>query len=348
MRRRPTVARCAPATTRARPREPSEGPCHDRDRHRRTRDHRRSADRRTDHHRRVRRLVLPPAVRLPQRVRGPARRRSAAGTSGSTRPASSTRRSRCTTRTPPSWSPGSSREAGVGQVVDFMPPAGIDGHRQPPARPDAAVRPRADDLRGRRRPALRLRPPRRTARRVTEHGVVFTANGSRLDPARRSRARRRAEGAGRGRATRTCTGRSSLVAGEIRGVVLESAADGPPREMPGRRDPGAVRRDGRFLAVVGGSVDLHRPVARGHPAVGDHAQADDLRPDRRPGRRAHRGPARAGRRRAQLGLPLHLGARRLVLRARPPPPGLRRGGRTSSRTGWATGSGSGSAATAAR
>ena len=109
---------------------------------------------------------------------------------------------------------------------------------------------------------------------------------------------------------------------------------------PGRpRSGGCSTRPCAFWRVVAGRVHLHRPVAGDDPALGDHAEADDLRPDRRPGRRADRGAARAGRRRAQLGLPLHLGARRLVLRARAAPARLGRRGRGSSAAGWATGSG---------
>ena len=97
------------------------------------------------------------------------------------------------------------------------------------------------------------------------------------------------------------------------------------------RGPRPVRRDGR---ASGGRGWPGRPTPgrwrEDDPALGDHAQADDLRPDRRPGRRADRGAARAGRRRAQLGLPLHLGARRLVLRARAARARLDRRGRTPS------------------
>ena len=84
-------------------------------------------------------------------------------------------------------------EAGVGQVVDFMPPAGDDGHRHPPARPDGAVRARPDELRRRRRPAVRLRPPPAPDR---GHRGRRRVRGERLraDPARGARARRRAEG----------------------------------------------------------------------------------------------------------------------------------------------------------
>ena len=111
----------------------------------------------------------------------------------------------------------------------------------------------------------------------------------------------------------------------MRGVVLESAAAGPPREI-------RVAEFQQLFDDTGASgglaraVHLHRPVARDGPALGDHAEADDLRPDRRAGRGADRGAARAGRRRAQLGLPLHLGPRRLVLGVRAARHGLHRGG----------------------
>ena len=64
-------------------------------------------------------------------------------------------------------------EEGVGEVVDFMPVRGPRGHREPPARPDAA-------LRARRRSTFEVdvaprfdygRVPHETE--VTEHGVVF-------------------------------------------------------------------------------------------------------------------------------------------------------------------------------
>ena len=60
------------------------------------------------------------------------------------------------------------------------------------------------------------------------------------------------------------------------------------REPP-RRGAGAVRSDGRLLAVVGRPVDLHRPLAGGRPALGDHPEADDLRPQRGHRRGTHVG-----------------------------------------------------------
>ena len=139
-----------------------------------------------------------------------------------------------------------------------------------------------------------------------------------------------------------------LVAGEIRGLVLESAADGPPRAIRVAEIRVAVRRDGAVLAALAGAVDLHRPVAGGRPALGDHPEADDLRAHGWPGGRADGGAARAGGRRAQLGLPLHVGARRLVLRARAAPAGHGRRGRPLRRLAGRPDPGDGSAATAAR
>ena len=120
-------------------------------------------------------------------------------------------------------------EAGVGQVLDFMPPAGstaTDNHRlvrmvqcvRGEMSFDIDVAPRFDYG----------RQAHRTE--TTEHGVVFTANGSRLtlhvvrEPGDELKADVRVDGGD----LHVSLG---LVAGEIRGVVLESAADGPPREI---------------------------------------------------------------------------------------------------------------------
>ena len=93
-----------------------------------------------------------------------------------------------------------------------------------------------------------------------------------------------------------------------------------------RRSQQLLRRDRRVLADLARAVHLHRALARDAAPLGAHAQAADLRADRRHRRRADGRPARADRRRAQLGLPLHLGPRRLVLALRAARPGLHRGG----------------------
>ena len=73
----------------------------------------------------------------------------------------------------------------------------------------------------------------------------------------------------------------------------------------------APRRHGRGLAVVvRPAPELRRAVARARPPQRPGAAGADLPAERRDRRRRHHLAARGGRRRAQLGLPLHLGARR--------------------------------------
>jgi GH15 family glucan-1,4-alpha-glucosidase len=118
---------------------------------------------------------------------------------------------------------------GLGQVVDFMPPAGdmaTDRHQ--------LVR-IVQCVRGRMSFEIDVAPrfdygrqPHRAE--ASEHGVVFTANGSSLtlhavrEPGDVRKARMRVEDG-------DVRGTLDLEAGELRGVVLESAADGPPREV---------------------------------------------------------------------------------------------------------------------
>ena len=120
-------------------------------------------------------------------------------------------------------------EEGLGQVVDFMPPAGstaTDVHR---------IARMIQCVRGRMTFDVEMAPrfdygrhPHRVE--TTEHGAVFSANGQRLtlhvvrDP-------------GDERLARVDSADSdvhvtlALTAGQSRGVLLESAADGPPREI---------------------------------------------------------------------------------------------------------------------
>ncbi|HEV7210564.1 MAG TPA: glycoside hydrolase family 15 protein [Blastococcus sp.] len=119
--------------------------------------------------------------------------------------------------------------AGVGQVVDFMPPAGktaTDNHR--------LVR-MVQCVRGEMSFEIDVAPRfdyGRHAHRaeVSENGVVFTANGSSLtlhvvrEPGDEQKARVRVE-------DHDLHASLDLVAGEVRGIVLESAAEGPPKEM---------------------------------------------------------------------------------------------------------------------
>jgi GH15 family glucan-1,4-alpha-glucosidase len=120
-------------------------------------------------------------------------------------------------------------EAGVGQVLDFMPPAGntaTDNHRL--VRMVQCVR---GEMTFEWDVAPRFDYGRHAHRaEMTENGVVFTANGSALtlhvvrEPGDERKASVRVE-------DEDLHASLDLVAGEIRGVVLESAADGPPREI---------------------------------------------------------------------------------------------------------------------
>jgi GH15 family glucan-1,4-alpha-glucosidase len=118
---------------------------------------------------------------------------------------------------------------GLGQVADFMPPAGATAtdHR-------TLVRV-IQCVRGRMTFEIEVAPrfdygrqPHRTE--ATENGAVFTANGTVLtlhtvrEPGDERRASGRVED-GDLHAT------LALQAGEVRGLVLESAVDGPPREI---------------------------------------------------------------------------------------------------------------------
>jgi GH15 family glucan-1,4-alpha-glucosidase len=117
---------------------------------------------------------------------------------------------------------------GLGQVVDFMPPAGAtatENHR--------IVR-IVQCVRGRMTFEIDVAPrfdygrqPHRLE--MTQHGAVFSRNGQRLTlhVVREPDDERLVEGVGDGDGHATLP----LVAGQMRGVVLESAADGPPREI---------------------------------------------------------------------------------------------------------------------
>jgi GH15 family glucan-1,4-alpha-glucosidase len=118
-------------------------------------------------------------------------------------------------------------EDGLGQVVDFMPPAGsaaTDNHR--------LVR-LVQCIRGKVTFEIEVAPRFDYGRHpheleTTEHGAVFTANGQRLTlhAVREPDDERLVQGLG------DADGRAMLplVAGQSRGVVLETNADGPPRE----------------------------------------------------------------------------------------------------------------------
>ncbi|HEY2299358.1 MAG TPA: glycoside hydrolase family 15 protein [Jatrophihabitans sp.] len=120
-------------------------------------------------------------------------------------------------------------ESGLGEVVDFMPPTGsvaTDNHR--------LVR-MVRCVRGRMRFQIDLQPRFDYGRHdhrleATEHGAVLTANGSTLTVhvVREPEDDRRAELHAHDNDAQIFV---ELTAGDMRGVMLESACDGPPREV---------------------------------------------------------------------------------------------------------------------
>jgi pentatricopeptide repeat protein len=120
-------------------------------------------------------------------------------------------------------------EAGVGEVLDFMPPSGpvaTDNHR--------IVR-MLRCMRGRINFEIEIAPRFDYGRRAhrlhaTEHGIVFETDqlALTLHPVREPDDERLAQIAVEGGDVRLSI---ELSAGDVRGMVLESAAAGPPREI---------------------------------------------------------------------------------------------------------------------
>ena len=103
------------------------------------------------------------------------------------------------------------------------------------------------------------------------------------------------------------------------GVLRAVVGRGVRRPAGPRRRSAENRRDGPFLAELAERGAHSRPpVARPHPALGARDQGADVHADGRDGRRCDHVAARDARRRAQLGLPLHLDARHHVHTAGPP------------------------------
>ena len=200
-------------------------------------------------------------------------------------------------------------------------------------------------------------PPRRGARRRAHRrgrrgprrrcgwsssSASTTAASSRGCAARRRRRADRDRRAGRrplvpGRPTH-----AARTSPRSREFELEAGDDGPvrahlapvARARAGRPSTGTRRREDTTRLVA-------RVVARSRYdgrtatscALPDHAQGADLRADRRHRRRADHVAARAARRRAQLGLPLLLAARRDVHALRAAARRLHRGGAAPGATG---------------
>ena len=312
---------------------------------RRPRNDRRPPDLRAGDHRRLDRLVLRATLRLPQHVRRPARPSEGRALPGAPEHRGLHHQAALLPghRRPGDPVPHRGRgRRGRRLHADRRP---HDRHRPAPDHPHGPVRPRQDGLRRRPRPPLRLRP--RAPRDAAHRGRGGLREQPRLadrQPGQgaRGRAARPRPGGRRGRSARPGRARRRTDARSGPG----DGCSGPGAAGAACRGPAALRRDRALLGVLAGAVDVRGPLAGDAEPLGDHAQADDLRPDRRPCRGAHRGPARAGRRRAELGLPLHLGARRVLLRLRADGSRLHRGGERHWGTGSAPGSRSSPGATA--
>ena len=203
---------------------------------------------------------------------------------------------------------------GVGEVVDFMPVAGRESHRSTPAGPGGPGHPGRDAVSPRMCAALRLRspnPPRGS--RGAWCGL----------PRRQSEPHPARHGAppATGRRRRCLAVAASRRSQRVRARVRHER---PADAVLTRGARAALPRHHALLAVLAPGLDLSRAVAGDGRALGHDPQAHDVRALGCAGRGADRGPAGAGRRRAQLGLPLHLGARRLVLGRRALRSGLRR------------------------
>jgi hypothetical protein len=131
-------------------------------------------------------------------------------------------------------------------------------------------------------------------RSITSEGALFQANGQKVVLHGAASAERSGDGDVRLDFT--------LQAGEYRGFMLETAATRAPQPINPAEAIELFEQTVR-LAVVAEPVHLPGPLAGDGSSLGHVAQADDLRTDRGTGRSDDDRPARAGGRRAQLGLP---------------------------------------------
>ena len=209
-----------------------------------------------------------------------------------------------------------------------MPIEAADERDAPaPADPARRRRPRRDAVRDRGAAALRLRARRARGRDAPARRAVPLAGRS------RSRSRARSPGDGLGPAASSASTAASArrstspPASRRRSCSSACRRTTSPRPYPEHETAASFDATVALLAALARAVALQRPLARDGPPLGAHAEAADLRPDRRDRRRADDVAARAARRRAQLGLPLHLDPRRRVLALRPAAARLHRGGR---------------------
>ena len=189
---------------------------------------------------------------------------------------------------------------GVGEVQDFMPPprSGTAAHRHRMIRRIVAVR-------GQMRFVVDVAPRFDYAR--VRHEVALTAHGAVF------------RSAGLGLGLSTGCPLEVVEGGDVRArIELRAGRDGHLRARA-RRAAGAVLRGGHHrrvrrhsgvLAGLAARLALRRALARDGASLGARAQAADVRADRSDRGRPDHQPAREARRSAQLGLPLHVDARR--------------------------------------
>ena len=285
---------------------------------------RRPADGGARRPRRLDRLALLPALRLRRVLRRPARRRATTAAGCSRRTARSRGSSAATASARSCSRLDFETEHGSVRVLDFMPPRGDSaGHRA--------------DRRG-----LEGSVPMRIGARAsasTTAGSSPGCAGSRTRPASRSPARtrsrfrtpvelrgenmthgRRVHGASRASASRSCSPGSRRTSEPPRAIDAEQALDETLRRSG---------TSGSSRCAYGGRY------ARGRAsALADGAEGADVRADRRHRRRPDDVAAGADRRRAELGLPLLLAARRdASTLSRCSRRGYRRGGAAPGATG---------------
>ena len=196
--------------------------------------------------------------------------------------------------------------------------------RDPPAQSCASPRRsvRADPLPHGMPPGFRLcaRAARGLVRRRRPvrdvHVAAAAVRASRRAPARTGSARRRSP-TSRWRAARKLSSRYATPTARPTRELMQQPVDGQA----------LFQETVRYWRGWVAAEPLPGPVARDGQALGAGAEAADVRAHRRDRRRAHHEPARGDRRRAQLGLPLHLGSRRGVHGLRADAARVHRGGR---------------------
>ena len=216
-------------------------------------------------------------------------------------------------------------DSGMGEVTDFMSvgreAGGQTRSKRAPDRADRQGDSRPVAISHGVPPGVRLcAPEARTGNRARRKCALFSSPASRF-ALKSSHALEGQEGA--------AVAEFSLEGDEQAVFVLRHDECGPG-SLYGRDRGRRSTADGDrpLLARLGIAQPVSRPLARDSDAFRAGSQATYLPSHRRHCRGAHHQPSRSHRRRAQLGLPLHLGARRRIYCVFADATGIhRRGGR---------------------